>query len=174
MAIASWLLSFYRLARMQIVATFQRILLATDFSETSSYAVEHAILIARTLNAELHVLHVLENDIPAVMDGGVYLPPNYSDFLEELDKLAAEKLEAVVSRDDRDKISVTLVMRRGAPFLEIIRYARDQNMDLIVLGTHGRGALAHVLLGNVAEKVVRHASCPVLTIGHPQHEFVMP
>lgn len=153
------------------MANFKRILLATDFSETSTCAVEHAILMAQTFKADLHVLHVLESETPLMMDGIAYLPPSY---FEEVEKQAAEKLEAVISRNDRDKLSVTLVMRRGAAFLEIIRYARDQKMDLIVLGTHGRGALTHVLLGNVAEKVVRHAPCPVLTIRHPQHQFVMP
>ena len=88
--------------------------------------------------------------------------------------MAAERLEEVIPRADRDKLSVTLVMRKGNPFLEVVRYARDQKMDLIVLGTHGRGAIAHVLMGSVAEKVVRKASCAVLTVRHPQHEFVMP
>ena len=65
-------------------------------------------------------------------------------------------------------------MRRGAPFLEIIRYAKENDVDLIVLGTHGRSGLAHVLLGSVAERVVRKSPCPVLTVRHPEHEFVMP
>jgi len=153
------------------MGNFQRILLATDFSETSAYATQHAVDLAKSFDAALHVLHILETEIPLMVDGVTYLPPNY---FEEVEKRAAERLEAVISREDRDKLSVTLVMRRGAPFLEIVRYARDQKMDLIVLGTHGRGALAHVLMGNVAEKVVRTASCPVLTVRHPQHEYQMP
>lgn len=153
------------------MAQFKRILFATDFSETSAYAVEHALLMARTFGAELHVLHVLETEIPIMMDGVSYLPPNYFD---EIEKITAERLESVVARGDRAKLSVTLVMRRGAPFVEIVRYAHDQKMDLIVLGTHGRGALAHVFLGNIAEKVVRQAPCPVLTVRHPKHEFATP
>lgn len=153
------------------MANFERILLATDFSETSSYAVGHAVLMARTFNAELHVLHVVESEILAGVDGLTYVPPNY---FEELEKQAAEKLQNVISREDRDGLSVTLVMRRGGVFLEIIHYAKTQAIDLIVLGTHGRGALAHVLMGNIAEKVVRKAPCPVLTVRHPHHEFVLP
>jgi nucleotide-binding universal stress UspA family protein len=65
-------------------------------------------------------------------------------------------------------------VRQGPPFLEIVRYAQEANIDLIVLGTHGRGGLAHMLLGSVAEKVVRKAPCPVLTVRHPEHEFVAP
>ncbi len=151
--------------------TFHRILLATDFSEPSACASELAVLMAKTFGATLDVLHVLESEILAVSDGLTYLPPNY---FEEIEKRAAEQLEAVIPRADRDKLSVNLVMRKGSPFLEIIRYARDQKMDLIVLGTHGRGALTHALMGNVAEKVVRKAPCPVLTIRHPKQEFVMP
>ncbi len=65
-------------------------------------------------------------------------------------------------------------VQMGRPFIEIIRYAREKKIDLIVLGTHGRSGLKHVLLGSVAERVVRKAPCPVLTIRHPEHEFVMP
>ena len=61
-----------------------------------------------------------------------------------------------------------------APFTEIIRFAKDKDIDLIVMGTHGHTGLAHVLLGSVAEKVVRKAPCPVLTVRHPEHEFVHP
>ena len=63
---------------------------------------------------------------------------------------------------------------RGSAFIEIICYAKEHNIDLIVLGTHGRGPIAHMLMGSVAEKIVRKAPCPVLTVRHPQHEFVMP
>ncbi len=65
-------------------------------------------------------------------------------------------------------------MLRGRPFLELIRYARREQMDLIVMGTHGRAGLSHVLMGSVAEKVVRKSPCPVLTIRHPDQRFQMP
>lgn len=153
------------------MTTFQRILVATDFSETSAHAVKYAIELSQTFSAELHVLHVLETEVPLMASGIAYLPP---DVREEIEKDAANKLEQVISPADRSKLAVTLSMSKGTAFVEIIRYARDNKMDLIVLGTHGRGVFAHVLLGNVAEKVVRKAPCPVLTIRHPQHEFKMP
>ena len=62
----------------------------------------------------------------------------------------------------------------GSPFLEIIQYAKENNVDLIVMGTHGHSGLVHVLLGSVTERVVRKAPCPVLTIRHPEHEFIHP
>lgn len=151
--------------------TFQRILLATDFSDASASAAEVAVTMAKTFGAGLHVLHVLEAEIPVMSDSMVYLPPTY---FEELENRAAEQLEQVIPREDRDKLGVTLVMRKGSPFVEIIRYARDQKMDLIVQGTHGRGMVAHALMGNVAEKVVRKSPCPVLTVRHAGHEFAMP
>ena len=67
-----------------------------------------------------------------------------------------------------------VVTRVGKPFVEIIHHARDHDVDLIVIGTHGRGAVQHALLGSVAEQVVRTSPCPVLTVRHPEHEFVMP
>ena len=72
------------------------------------------------------------------------------------------------------KCNVTREVLMGHPFVEIIRYAREQDVDCIVLGTHGRSGLSHLLLGSVAERVVRKAPCPVLTVRHPEHEFVMP
>ena len=65
-------------------------------------------------------------------------------------------------------------MREGAPFYEILEYAKEANIDLIVMGTHGHTGLAHVLLGSVTAKIVRQAPCPVLTVRHPEHEFVHP
>ena len=64
--------------------------------------------------------------------------------------------------------------RTGPPFVEIIRYAKEHDVDLLIMGTHGRGGLAHMLLGSVAEKVVRKSPCPVLTVRPDQHQFAMP
>lgn len=154
------------------ICLLQRILVASDFSETSALAVSYAIEMAEKFNAELHVVNVLETPLPLMVDGIAWLPP---EIIEAADKCAASRLERTIPAEARQQLAVTLHLCRGAPFLEIIQYARDPQIDLIVMGTHGRrGAIAHVLLGNVAEKVVRKAPCPVLTIRHPQHEFKMP
>jgi universal stress protein A len=146
---------------------FQRILLATDFSTTSAIVVEYALLLARTFHAELHVLHVLEVEIPQTIQGGAYLPLSY---FEDLERRAPRQLEQLIGPEDRKNLKVTTVIRHGSPYLEITNYARDHKMDLVVLGTHGRGGLSHLLMGSVAEKVVRVASCPVMTI-RPQQEL---
>lgn len=104
-------------------------------------------------------------------DGVACLTPNY---FEELERRGADQLEKVISREDRNTLPGTLVMLKGTAFLEIVRYARDQKMDLIVLGTHGRGAPAHVLMGSVAERLVRKAPCTVMTVRNPRDEFIMP
>ncbi len=73
-----------------------------------------------------------------------------------------------------DSLEVVRSACQGTPFVEIVRYAKDNNVDVIVMGTHGRGAIVHMLLGSVAEKVVRKAPCPVLVVRDQEHDFVMP
>jgi len=94
--------------------------------------------------------------------------------MEQIEAEARNRLHGVMTDAGRLRLRVELVMEQGSPFLEIIRYAKDHDIDLIVMGTHGRGPIAHMLMGSVAEKVVRRAPCPVLTVKHPEHKFVMP
>lgn len=153
---------------------FEKVLFPFDFSELSRHALRYACSFVETYEAELHVLHVLDEACQYWMAMGpnsipVGPPP------EEL--LAASKQEMVkfVQQHLADAaFPVKAEVRIGRPFMEIIRYAREHQIDLIVLGTHGRGAIKHALMGSVAERVVRKAPCPVLTIRHPEHEFVMP
>ena len=91
-----------------------------------------------------------------------------------IEKGARARLRQALTAAEQEKFCAQLVTLVGTPFVEIIRYAREHEIDLIVMGTHGRGLIAHVLMGSVAEKVVRKAPCPVLTVRHPEHEFVMP
>jgi nucleotide-binding universal stress UspA family protein len=119
--------------------------------------------------ASLHLLHVIES--PVVYGWEVYNPALVRDNVE---KLAREQLGKVLTDAEIAKYRVELVTLAGSAFVEIVRYAREKDIDLIVMGTHGRGLIAHMLMGSVAEKVVRKAPCPVLTVRHPEHEFVMP
>lgn len=147
--------------------TLRRILVPTDFSEYSGEAIGYACALADKFEAELHLLHVLESQISStpIFAGGLALNPIVNESRE-----AAEKA-LVQTAPERAAVRATA---EGPPFLEILRYAKDNNIDLIVMGTHGRAGLAHVMLGSVAERVVRKSTCPVMTVRHPKHEFVVP
>lgn len=132
--------------------SFQRILFATDFSEAAEPACTLAINLAREEGAELIVFHAYEDSIP--YEGGWYVP----DMRPELEW----RLKQVPARDAG--VPVRRILRRGAPAALIVECADSEQCDLIVIGTHGRTGLAHLLLGSVAESVVRTANCPVLTV----------
>ena len=152
----------------------ERILFPFDFSELSLQGLHYARSFAESYGAELHVLHVLDEACQYWMALGpnsvpVGPPP------EELLAVSQREMAAFVQEHLADAgFPVKAEVLVGRPFMEIIRYARERQIDLIVLGTHGRSGLRHVLLGSVAERVVRKAPCPVLTIRHPEHDFVMP
>jgi len=151
----------------------KKILVPTDFSPTSEVAINYARALAEAFDATVHVLHVVEDPFVHGWAGEGYIP-DLPQFREGLARDASEKLGKVMSAVDRERFGVQLVTRFGSPFIEIVRYAKGEAVDLIVLGTHGRGPIAHLLMGSVAEKVVRKAPCPVLAVRHPEHEFVMP
>lgn len=151
----------------------RKILLATDFSEASDAALDYARTLSTAFGATLHLLHVLEDLAAHAWTTEVYVAA-LPGVHEEMERQARERLEQLMSAEERAERGVVLALRNGSPFVEIVRYARDEQMDLIVLGTHGRGAIAHMLLGSVAERVVRKAHCPVLTVRQAAHEFVMP
>ena len=87
---------------------------------------------------------------------------------------AHKKMEGMLTPPQEEGLAVERMITRGTPFIEIIRTAKEHDVDMIVLATHGRSGLAHVLMGSVAEKVVRKAPCPVLVVRKAQHEFIMP
>ncbi len=148
------------------------ILVPTDFSETADLALAYGKKLANVFHAPLHVLHVLRDPIlHAFPTNGYAALPNYR---EEAERDALRQLDELLTPTEREQLQAQLVVGWGAPFVEIIRYAKNHDVDLIVIGTHGRGAIAHLLLGSVAEKVVRKAPCPVLTVRPGPHEFVMP
>jgi len=93
---------------------------------------------------------------------------------EDFEQYAQTRLENWIPDEETADLDLTFAWKHGAPVLRIIEYARDESIDLIVIGTHGRGAAAHLLLGSVAEKVVRKAPCPVLTVRTGEHGFVHP
>jgi nucleotide-binding universal stress UspA family protein len=138
------------------------ILHPTDFSDLSQCALPYAIEFATRYKAHLTILNVLE------------LPFGAISMANEAVSEAERKLYDLIPEGTRSEIEVRPIVRRGKPFIEIIRVAQDLDIDLVVLATHGHSGLEQAVLGSTAEKVVRKAPCPVLTIRHPEHEFVSP
>lgn len=154
--------------------TLNRILVATDFGEAADAALQYGRALARAFGASLTVLHVAEDLLTASFGIEGYVG-GYPDFQRSIEEGARKQLDARLSEQDRTDLGAIAVLRTSSsPALTIVNYARDVNADLIIMGTHGRGAMAHLLMGSVAERVVRTASCPVLTVKHPEHEFVVP
>ncbi len=152
----------------------QRILYPTDFSELSLYALRYARNFAETFSAELHVLHVVDEAYQNWVTMGPNTVPVGPTAQEMLD-LAREQMTSFI-QEHLCEVGFPVVWKvlLGRPYPTILDYAAQERIDLIVIATHGRGALSHVLLGSVTEKVVRKAPCPVLTVRHPEHEFVTP
>ena len=151
----------------------KRILLPTDFSSNSKQSLSYACAFAEQFKSELHLLHVLQDIVALVPEPGLAFPAP-GDYMGQLQESAQKGLETFVDASWAAGKTVVRATRQGPPFLEIVRYAKENEIDLIVLSTHGRSGLAHVLLGSVAEKVVRKAPCPVLTVRSSEHQFVMP
>jgi universal stress protein A len=143
---------------------FTRILVPTDFSEPSDAALEYARTLAAKFGASLHVLHVVEDQFVTGPFGAAMYVPNTPVTLSYLLSDAHERLSHRVSADDRSRFRATTEVIVGTAARTIANYAADNGYDLIVMGTHGRTGLAHVLVGSVAEHVVRDAVCPVLTV----------
>jgi len=151
----------------------KKILVPSDFSDFSKHALRYGCELANRFNAELHLLHVLQDIVALVPEPGMAFPAP-GDYMEEMKQSASRALQDLPDDEWVRDIPVVREVRVGTPFLEIVRYARDTDIDLVVVGTHGRSGLAHVLLGSTAEKVVRKSACPVLTVRPEGHDFVMP
>lgn len=150
----------------------KRILVATDFSKASAEAWAYGQALAQTFGATLHVLHVTEQVLSAF--GAEAYTAVAPELQDEADRAAQAGLDAVIASVASGIDVVGALTTSAAPALAIVEYAQAHDIDLMVMGTHGRGALAHVMVGSVAERVVRLAPCPVLTVRAAGHEFVIP
>ena len=152
--------------------TLKNILVATDFSEPSGVALNYGRDLARSYNARLHVLHVVEDILMRYSPEIAYAVPQMQKDLEES---AKRDLKAQITDDDRNTLMVEPVIVTGLNMAEcIVSYAKEHAIDLIIAGTHGRGAVKHFLMGSVAERVVRFAPCPVLTVREHERDFIGP
>jgi nucleotide-binding universal stress UspA family protein len=149
--------------------TVRRILVPTDFSSTAAQAIEVAIAFAQRFGAELELFHA--QSMPTYVFPDAVMPVG-PELMRDLDRAVASELERNAERVRAAGVVVSTASAVGAPDLEICRRAGEWNADLIIIGTHGRTGLPHVLLGSVAEKVVRRAPCPVLTVRPEAAEHV--
>lgn len=144
--------------------TLQKILVPTDFSDFSQQALEFALSLAEQFRAKLYVMHVWE----MAMTSSLLPPEPYPEsVLTEQQKAAAEHLAKVTNELKASGFDAEPVFAFGKPYMEIVRAATELDVDLIVLASHGRSGISHLLLGSVAEKVVRLAPCPVFTVKLP-------
>jgi len=137
-----------------------RILFPTDFSHDAEHAFQYVLTFGREFGAEIYLLHV------------IYFPPQTPEYdlgqvIDGLVKNAEESLKKLAESAKEPNLVFHLDVQVGVEHAEITRFAEKEKIDLIVMGTRGRTGLAHVFLGSVAERVVRHASCPVLTVKLP-------
>lgn len=142
--------------------SFQKILVATDFSDCSVEACAYALSLARKFDASIHVLHVINEPVDL---RGFYVPHiSFEQLEKEIADGAASMLETFCKENLQEFSNYTTSVATGVPYEEITRSAQDQDASLIVIGTHGRSGLDHLIFGSTAERVVRSAPCPVLTI----------
>lgn len=149
-----------------------KILYPTDFSDLSMFALRYACDFASTFSAELHVLHVVDESCQNWVTMGPNTIPMGPTAQEVLETARLQMQGFVQENLSGTTYPVVSKVILGRPHPVIIDYAQAQAIDMIVTATHGRGALSHMLLGSVTEKVVRTAPCPVLTVRHPGQEFV--
>ena len=151
----------------------KNVLVATDFSEPSGAALDYGRELARTFKATLHVLHVA--DSVTFQYGVEGYSPALPELQHDVEEAARRELERAITDEDRVALRARpVIVTAVGKAASIVGYASENRIDLIVMGTHGRGAISHLLMGSVAERVVRTARCPVLTVHHPEHEFIVP
>jgi nucleotide-binding universal stress UspA family protein len=152
----------------------KKILLATDFSDNSKWAMNYALSFAQKYDAKLYILHVIQQPSYPL---GMYAEISFDamdKFNRNVSAVTEKEMQNLCAKELGDFKDYESMIVQGTPFLEIIRTAKEKEIDLIVVGTHGRTGLDHVLFGSTAEKVVRKAPCPVLSVRLPGKKFKMP
>ncbi len=151
----------------------KKILFPTDLSDAAAEAQLYACALAEQFGAELHILSVMQDMSLVSPDPNMpWVIPASS--LEEIRASLESALKAIPDPQWAAGKTIHRVLRTGTPFLEVVRYAQEADIDVIVVGTHGRSGLTHMLLGSTAERIVRKAPCPVLTVHPKGHQFVTP
>ena len=149
----------------------KNILVPTDFEHTSAHALTYGRELARLFNATIHIMHAVD-DVFALPGGTEGALASFPQLQQQLLQLAHAQIEKLMTDEERKAGTKAIVLTSSTPAQSIVDYARDAQVDLIVMGTHGRGGAPAFLIGSVAERVVRTAPCPVLTVRHPERDFV--
>lgn len=145
------------------MAEIKRILCPIDFSETSEHALRYAVDLASRLGADVRLVHAYQLPTYALPDGALLARP---DFVKELSTELQKQLDELIHRYSGHGVDLQGKIVEGLAFSEVNRVAEEEKADLIVMGTHGRTGMKHLLLGSVAERVVRTSEIPVLTVRH--------
>jgi len=144
--------------------TIKRILCASDFSPASRRALRLAQELARTFKAKLFLFHAYERSLP--MSNGGYLPPSVlQEMLTATREAARRNLQRLARSPKGKSVRIATLLAEGPPSAAIVRAAKKNRVDLVVMGTHGRTGVQRLLMGSVADRVIRTASCPVLVVG---------
>ncbi|RMG02523.1 MAG: universal stress protein [Nitrospirae bacterium] len=140
----------------------KKVLFPTDFMEGTKDAVPYAVDIAKKYNAKLYLMHVIYEVTKA---SGLYVPHITLDELyRSMEEEAKNQIQKAYLEETRGFDNLEYVVKKGIPYEEIINFASEEGVDLIVIGTHGRKGLEKLFFGSTAEKVIKHATCPVLTV----------
>ena len=144
----------------------KKILFPTDFSEGSLNAFPYAVDLARTYGARLYMFHAIYDVVTA---SGWYVPHiSFDEMYKDVESSARKELERFGLEEKRKLKDVEHIIVKGVPYEEILKFAKENSIDLIVIGTHGRKGLDRALFGSTAERVVRNSTCPVLTVREPK------
>lgn len=155
-----------------MMALFKKVLFPTDFSESASEVFKYALSIAEKHGSKIDIIHIIQEPVE-MMD--VYLPHISYDVLgKEMEEASRKNMKKFCDENIKGKADFEIHIRKGTPFVEIICAARELGDDVIVMGTHGRSGIDHVLFGSTAEKVVRKSPVPVLTVRCDNRDFKMP
>lgn len=147
----------------------KKVLVPIDFSDYSKSALKYAVNFAKSFEAEMCLVYVVEPVIypPDFSMGQIAMPSINTDW----DDRAREELAKLAKTEIPSDVKVKTIIKTGKPFVEIIETAKEENIDLIIIATHGHSGVEHILFGSTAEKVVRKAPCPVLTLREPIKGF---
>jgi len=149
--------------------TINKVLVPIDFSDYSKSALKYAVNFAKSFNAEILLIYVVEPIIypPDFSMGQIAMPTINTDW----DNRAKEELDKLAKNEITNNGNVKTIIKTGKPFAEIIETAKEEDIDLIIIATHGHSGVEYILFGSTAEKVVRKAPCPVLTLREPIKGF---